>query len=83
MTARPTLTILADIQELDAKRIALVAELRASVANDEIDKAIATDPVLRAIFEPAENLVARLKNAERVERGDTVYFLPKVPDNGA
>lgn len=75
MTARQTLTILCEIGDLDAKRALLVAELRRAVADDELDRMIATDPVLRQIFEPAENLIARLGKSEVIEAGGMRYYL--------
>lgn len=65
MTARQTLTILAEIGDLDAKRAKLVAELRASVTADELDREIKTDPTLREIFRPAEDLAERVRDLEQ------------------
>lgn len=64
MTARQTLTILAEIGDLDAKRAQLVAELRRAVADDELDRRMATDPVLREIFRPARDLADIVRSLE-------------------
>lgn len=64
MEARRTLTILAELADLDAKRSRLLAELRRAVISDALDHAIATDPVLRDIFRPAEDLAERARILE-------------------
>lgn len=80
MTARRTLTILTEIGDLDAKRALLVAELRRSVADDQLDEKIRTDPVLQSIFRPAEDLLARLGESEVIEAGGMRYYLTKKKD---